>query len=538
MRPNLFLFLVILIAFATVYELREAAADIPRYMALSMVRMTGAYLLSLAFSLSIGLLVAHNEKAFRLIFPVLDILQSVPILGFLPFAVLFIIHAIPVIGSEISTMFLIFTSMTWAIVFNVIEGARSIPPELKDVARMNGVSGPAYLVHVLLPAIYGPLVSGSIAAWGGGWYFLFAGEFVTFGKEPPYILEGIGSFIARSAYAGSIAHSLVGMAILAAMVLFMNNFVWRPLLGRAPRFGYSQSGEYRPSGGNVFIRTLEKGYAVFKARLLGFIPVQTTWIMDRLGIHPARSVQEKRGFSFYDVAIVSFVVLAFAALFLLSRRPLEEIPMMIGFTAATLLRIAVAYTIAVVWTTAAAIYLSRHPKAMERLMPLFDVAQSIPAIAVFPILVVFVIQRLGGGIGLELASILLLLTGMQWYLLFNLVRAVQNVPADLLDAARMLGMNLHGQVRHVILPAILPTMIVGSMQAIGGGWNATIISEYIVYKDQVFHADGLGYLLTAAATRGDTIGVLLSVLVMMMVIIFLNKFIWRTALKKVEAYKV
>ncbi|MBI5046572.1 ABC transporter permease subunit, partial [Candidatus Micrarchaeota archaeon] len=149
MQKTHFAIFILIIAIAAIYYMGNDAAQFPYLMFRTFIRMLAAYLLALIFSISLGLFVAHNEKAFKILFPVLDILQSVPILGFLPFAVLFIIHTIPVLGSEVSTVFLIFTSITWSIIFGVIEGARSIPSEIKDVARMNGVTGTKYLYHVV-----------------------------------------------------------------------------------------------------------------------------------------------------------------------------------------------------------------------------------------------------------------------------------------------------------------------------------------------------------------------------------------------------
>ena len=239
----------------------------------SFVRMFFAYAASLVFSLFVGIFIAHNKKAFNIIFPILDILQSVPILGFLPFAVLFIIHTIPILGSEVSTVFLIFTSMTWAIIFNIIEGARSIPYDIKDASKLNGLTGIKYIFHVIFPALYPAIISGSITGWGGAWYFLFAGEYVTFGKEPPYILEGVGSFIAKSAYSGNLFLSLLGMGILAAMVLFMNTFVWYPLSSRISRYSYSfYSQNTGPVTSNSITDQLDKIYLSFRSFCLSFFP--------------------------------------------------------------------------------------------------------------------------------------------------------------------------------------------------------------------------------------------------------------------------
>ena len=197
----------------------------------------------------------------------------------------------------------------------------------------------------------------------------------------------------------------------------------------------------------------------------------------------------------------------------------------------TMFRLGIAYIIAATWTVLASIYLVKNKKLLKLLLPVFDVAQSIPAIAIFPILVVFLISSIGGNYGLEIGSIILLLTGMQWYLLFNVIRALQAIPGEIIELSEVLNLKTVDKLKNILLPAIFPTFIIGSIQAVGGGWNASIISEYIPYKDQIFFVKGLGYLLDVSAAKGDFFGILLSVSVMIMVIIFLNKFLWGKSIK-------
>ncbi|MFN7991427.1 MAG: ABC transporter permease subunit [Candidatus Micrarchaeia archaeon] len=538
-KRNFLLFLIALSA-AAVYLLGADAFAFPYLAFRTFLRMFGAYALSLAFSLGLGIFIAHNRRAFELVFPILDILQSVPILGFLPIAVIFIIDTIPLVGGEAATVFLIFTSMTWAVIFNVIEGVRSIPGDIRDVARLTKLSGVNYLFQVVFPAIYGPVVSGSITGWGGGWYFLVAGEYIAFGKGPPYILPGIGSFIAQSAYAGDILHSIIGIGVLSAMVLFMNMFVWRPLLSRAARFSYSTtagSADYVPAQDNLIIRALDAGYNRLKSFSVSFFRKTATNMMNAVAVKPSSYIEQRDSITLYDMLTMGAVLAAFIAVLLASGHDPGYIFTLGFFSGQTLVRILIAYLIATAWTVSFAVFLGRNKKLIEPLMPVFDVAQSVPAISVFPIIVVFVIQALGNDLGVQAASILLILTGMQWYLLFNVIRAVQAIPGELIEVSGLLRLRTAERMWNVMLPAIFPTFILSSIQAIGGGWNATIVSEYIVYKDKVFFAEGLGYLLDDAATKGDLALLMLSVLTMVAIIIFFNKFVWRKALKRAELYK-
>ena len=528
MKKRNFLIFITVVAVAAFYFIGSDALGLPYLAFRTFIRMLGAYALSLVFSLGLGIFIAHNKKAFEMIFPVLDIVQSIPILAYLPFAVIFIIETVPFLGSELATVFLIFTSMTWSIIFNVIEGVRSIPGDIRDAARMNRLSGVDYLFHIVFPAIYGPVISGSITGWGGGWYFLVAGEYISFGKGPPYILEGVGSFITQSAYAGDVIHSIIGIAILTAMVLFMNIFVWQPLFSRSQRFSYSTtaSGDHIPIVQNGITRILEKIYSMIKTFSVKRFGKGTTTMMNMIAVKPSSYVESRDSISVYDIIIIGAVLLGFVAIFITSGNGFPEASILVLFSAKTIIRIFVAYLIASIWTVAFATYFARNKKIIEPLMPLFDVAQSIPAIAIFPIIVVYVIGIFGTTVGIEIASILLILTGMQWYLLFNVIRAVQAIPGELIEVSQNLHLRPWQKITNILLPAIFPTFIVSSIQAIGGGWNATIVSEYITYKDQIFYAEGLGYLLDKATTEGNITWAIISVLTMIAIIIFFNKFVW------------
>jgi NitT/TauT family transport system permease protein len=427
--------------------------------------------------------------------------------------------------------------MTWALIFNVIEGVRAIPNDLKDASRLMGMTNFRYLFHVILPAIYPQVISGSMTAWGGGWYFLVAGEYVTFGQQPPYILPGIGSFIAKSAYSGNILHSIVGMMILAGMVLFMNLFIWQPLMARAGRFSYSQSSqENAPSlNENRITQFLDSIYSKIKRTCI--ISANNNGWMERLGITPLTTVVDNKKEAKYEYLVPATVLILFVASYILSGKNMGQVIEMFYFAIKTTFRIAVAYIIALAVATIVAIYIGRHKKLSAILMPVFDVAQSIPAIAVFPLIVVLVIHLVGGGLGIEVASLMLLQTGMFWYLLFNLIRSTQTIPYEIIEVSSIMKLSMWDKVWNVFIPAMMPTIIIASMQSIGGGWNASIISEYIPYREEVYYAQGIGYLLDISSIAGDTLGIIMCVMVMVSIIIFLNKFLWRKALKKVEVYK-
>lgn len=502
----------------------------------SFLRMLAAYIIALVFSLFFGIIMGHNEKAFRFLLPIMDILQSVPILGFLPVAVIFLL-SIPVIGPEAATIFLIFTCMAWSTLFNIVEGIRTIPQNIRDTANLFGVKGAKYLTNVVFPAIYPPVISGSMSGWGGGWYFLVVGEFTTFGGITHEVF-GIGSFIAESAYAGNVVLSLIGIWALAAMVLTINTFVWTPLLQHAKKYKYGSTIETDEEEELVpeVVEDIGEGFAGIFERIFSGID----GLISRLGVDP--KVYPAKPNHIFSILLVGFVVSCLGALLIFYPDKTIGPWELLGNSLSSITRIVIAYFIALAWTIAVGILIERKRWLLKYLVPVFDVGQSIPAVAIFPIIVVLLITFLSGVLGsgpaIEIASIILLLTGMQWYLMFNIIRAIRNIPRETLDLGQLLNLRYRHRLRHVILPAIFPAIIAGSIEAIGGGWNATIVSESIMYRGIEFSPEtgGLGYLLSNATASGNAVMIAVSVLTMITIIILTDKILWARAVKRASRY--
>ncbi len=202
-----------------------------------------AYGLSVAFALAYGITAAISRRAEQVLIPILDVLQSIPVLGYLPGAIVVFLSLFNgnIIGQELASIVLIFTGMVWAVTFGVYGGVKTIPRDIKDAARSFGVRRAKYLKDVVLPALYPPFISGSILAWGGGWYFLIACEYLSFGTTKPYTLPGLGFYIFKAALDGNIAASLFGLLILVVIVGLINRFVWHPLMDHADKYKYEST---------------------------------------------------------------------------------------------------------------------------------------------------------------------------------------------------------------------------------------------------------------------------------------------------------
>jgi NitT/TauT family transport system permease protein len=523
--------------------------------------MVLAYGLSVAFALGYGITAAMSRRAEQIMIPILDVLQSIPVLGYLPGAIVLFLALFSgsIVGQELASIVLIFTGMVWAVTFGVYGGVKTIPKDIIEAAHCFGIRRTKYLRDVVFPAIYPPLISGSILAWGGGWYFLIACEYLSFANTI-YTLPGLGFYIFKAALDNNIAASMFGLMVMIVVVGLINRFVWHPLMDHAEKFKYETSilpGHERPHSG--FSRKILKRLHAVSSSLATVVeplvaiehkyypmslrmrPQFLRYARVRLSLHKYSRVGRVAG----TLIGITIVVIIIATLVppeeeffrrVMLRSEIAQLP---GYIFGSVWRLGVGYIIALSWTLVAGILTARSERLFKILLPIFDIAQSVPALALFPIVVVFVIDYFHGSeFGLQLGSIVLVLTGMQWYLLFNIIGAVKAIPSDVIEASRTFGLRGLRFVRHVIIPAIVPAIILGSIQAWGGGWNATIASEYInVSPTQTYSVPGLGYLLDVAVSKGDTPMVLVSIGVMAGVVFVMNRTIWHYSLKRVGKYK-
>ncbi len=531
------------------------------YILRTMVRMVLAYGLSVPFALAYGITAALSKRAEQVMIPILDVLQSIPVLAYLPGVIVLFLSLFNgnIIGQEFASVILIFTGMVWAVTFGVYGGVKTIPTDISEAAHSFGIRRARYLQDVVLPAIYPPFISGSILAWGGGWYFLVACEYLSFANTV-YTLPGLGFYIFKAALDGKIVASIFGLVVLIVLVALINRFVWHPLMEHAEKYKYETSTlpghKRRQSRFTRLIldrlRRVSKDLASFIEPLVALehkyypllVRFRHTHLLAHIGAswhkysHIGRIIGTLIGVTLVTIFIAILVPAKFPEVLreFILRGEIAKIP---GYTLSSVSRLLAGYVIALSWTLVAGILIARSERLFNILLPIFDIAQSVPALALFPIVVTVVIDYFHGSeLGLELASIVLVLTGMQWYLLFNIIGAVKAIPADVIEASRSFGLRGIRFIRHIVIPAILPAIILGSIQAWGGGWNATIASEYIVVSStQSYKVPGLGYLLDVAVANGDTPLVLLSVGVMAGIVFLMNRTIWHYPLRRVNKYK-
>ncbi len=547
---------------------------IPGYAVRTLLRMTIAYALSLAFALTYGISTAMSHRASHVLLPLLDIFQSVPVLGFLPVVFLVILGTganPPILNQEIASIILIFTAMAWAPTFGVIAGINAIPTDINEAAHAYGMHGAGYLRQIVLPAVFPELVWSSILAWGGGWYLIPVEEHLSFGSAPNVTqvdLPGIGRYISIAASQANLALAFLGLVVLVGIIFAIDRTIWKPLGMRAEKYKYEtvaapKTTAMRQSAVIAGVRRYEdrlvspvvsffKSEGSYAARVLGVTRLRRIrHLADRLRF-PERISKIPLWGRLLSYAIFIALVLVGLVVTIMSRSQsiASGISLLstdvtalelVAYTLLSLSRLVIAYAIALSWTLGAGILIARSQRASRWLVPVFDIGQSIPATALFPLVIILLVDPFKNspylGFTLNLASVLLILTGMQWYLLFNIVGAVNSVPNDMLEATAAYRIRGGRFVREILIPASFPAILIGSIQAWGGGWNALIVSEYIGPNANV---PGPGSFLVQASSKDPalaTVEIYASLLVMTATVLLINRLIWRRLLRKSDRYK-
>ncbi|MGB6500474.1 MAG: ABC transporter permease subunit [Thermoplasmata archaeon] len=518
--------------------LPTAAVDV----VLSFVRMSAAYAASLGFALAYGYYAATRRTGERVMIPVLDILQSVPILGFFPVAIYFFVGLTPTVhwlGPNIASVFLIFTSMAWNMVFGVYESLKTLPNELKEAADTFGLHGAVRFRRVLFPATINRLVYNSVLSWTGGWFFLVEAEIFTTNTSP---LRGIGSYLSIAASGHNAEAFLAGIIVLVTVIALLDFVVWRPLGRLAERYRYDTS----PSGESSLVTPTRDTFGRFH-RAAAYVTRGVRTSVSRIStplvqlasitVRPVRRPSEFQRSAFYYLALGAILVIVWLMLIAIIisvfhvftgpisgsvRHQIFELPFAMG---ASTLRIAAAYAICLGATLPLAIYIARRPGASRVGLPLIEVIASFPATALFPVIVFELIPYLGS----EGASVLMLLTGMIWYLFFNLLAGVRSLAPDLEEAARSFGLKGRQFFRRVLLPGIFPALVTGSITAFGGGWNTLIVAEYLhVGAAQSLSVLGIGQQIDIGYSEpGGTPLMVAALFTLVASVIVINEVIWK-----------
>ncbi|MFI5776284.1 ABC transporter permease [Nocardia sp. NPDC051570] len=507
------------------------ATELPYYAARSLLRMFIALGLSILFTFGYATAAARMRRARTVLLPMLDILQSVPILGFLSVTVTAFIALAPgsQLGLEFASIFAIFTSQAWNMTFAFYHSLVSQPHEIDEAARNLRLSRWQRFWRVDVPTGMVPLVWNAMMSFGGGWFFLVASEAISVNNHK-YVLPGIGSYVAAASEQGATGRVLIAIAVMIVMVIAVNVVFWRPLTAFAERFRFEDS-EPAQAPRSITLDLLRRSHIPeLFGKVLGplVFPIDRAMRVFGLAEHPLHVPLRRRRAGDIVFGLVVTVLIAWGCYHVVTYIDdtvgFGEVAHAFGLGALTLVRVVVLLVLASVIWVPIGVWIGLNPRVSRFAQPIVQVAASFPANFLFPLVTAALVAT---GASLNWAGTLLMALGAQWYILFNVIAGASAVPNDLREAAANLRLPRGLWWRKLILPAIFPSYVTGAITAAGGAWNASIVSEVVSYRDTTLTAAGLGAYIAEATGSGDWPRILVGVVVMSIYVVGINRFFWR-----------
>lgn len=503
---------------------------LPWYAALSVRRMAAAYTLSMLFALVYGYLTAYNGGAERILMPVLDVLQSVPVLSFLPVVLLSFSAILPEsFAAELASIVLLFTCQAWDLAFGWYQSLTTIPKELREANAIFRFNFWVRFRTMEFPFAAISLISNSVMSWAGGWFFLMAAEIFTVGDRD-FRLPGLGAYLREAANRGDLQAIVWGLGTLILLIVALDQLLWRPLLAWSDRFKLETVESEKPPN-SWFYDALRNSRLADRFTTIVWHPTSErldAWLVRRFPMksYAPEATGGYRWASYLLSAVIGVGMLygAYRAGQVLLDVPWAQwVSIGIGLLA-TLLRVLVALVIALAWTIPVGVAIGTNPRLAAWLQPLAQIIASVPATALFPVLLLIVLGLPGG---LDLAAVLLMLMGTQWYLLFNVIAGAIAIPQDVKYIASLLQFSRWERWRSVILPALFPYIITGAITASGGAWNASIVAEYVQFGGQTVYTTGVGALISLATATGDYPLLLAATLSIIVAVVAINRLVWQ-----------
>jgi NitT/TauT family transport system permease protein len=505
-------------------------SHLPDYALRTALRMLIAMGISLVFTFTYATLAAKSQRAGSLLIPLLDILQSLPILGFLSITVVFFLSLAPgrILGAELACVFVIFTSQAWNMAFSFYQSLRTVPPEMIEAGRMFGLNGWARFWRIEVPFAMPSLVWNMMMSMSGGWFFIVASEAVTVGKTS-FALPGIGSYIALAIQNQDLHAIFWAIGAMLLVIIIYDQLMFRPLVAWAFRFRIDQEqAEDEPESwmltmirradlfdlaGAPFERFMHWTYHL-RAPSFGRADENASPLVSRLA-------------DWSWTAIVVFIV-GFAAwriyLFTGAALPWSEMFKALGLGLITMVRVFVLIALASLIWTPVGIYIGLRPKLASIVQPIAQFLSAFPANLLFPV-VVFAVVRFNLNSDIWLSPLMVL--GTQWYILFNVIAGASGIPRDLRDAGDNFGIKGWLWWRKIALPAVFPFYVTGAITASGGSWNAAIVAEWVSWGSHNIQAHGLGSYIKNATEGGDFHRIVLGIAVMAFLVTVINRIFWR-----------
>ena len=502
--------------------------NLPGYAARTTLRMFAALLLSLLFTFTYATWAAKNERVGRLLIPILDILQSVPILGFISITVVFFMSLVPgrVLGAEFAAIFAIFTSQAWNMAFSFYQSLRTVPAELTEAARSFHLSSWMRFWQLEVPFALPALIWNTMMSMSGGWFFVVASESISVG-DTSVSLPGIGSYIALAIEHRNLA--AIGWAILTMLIVILayDQLLFRPLVAWVDGLRFEQDpGGHRPRSWALSV--MRRSHLVSVVTRTFYSTIRwTSWAVPIGTAHtPGARQKSSRPGSTGILIILLIGGLALAGGIRVLSTGLEpgDILKVIGLGFITLLRVMVLIALASAIWVPIGVWVGLRPRAMEIVQPIAQFLAAFPANIAFPLAVYAIVEwRLNPDVWLSPLMIL----GTQWYILFNVIAGASTMPGELRNAAANFQLGGWLWWRRVALPAVLPFYVTGAITASGGSWNAAIVAELASWGNERVRAHGLGAYIADATASGNFHKIVLGIATMSLFVVAINRLFWR-----------
>ncbi len=511
-----------------------APAKLPEYAFYSCARIAIAYVLSLAFAIGYGYLAAYNKRAEALLIATLDILQSIPVLSFLPPVMLAMISLFPTrqIGIELGAIVVIFTSVVWNLAFSFYASLKAIPRELQEACKINRFSRVQRALQLELPFAAIGLVWNSMISVANGWFSLMVCEMFPVGSRQ-FRLPGLGSYLQTAAAAGDSRAMAWGLGTVVAIVIAIDQLVWRPAIAWSDKFKFEsvENADRARSPvldllrrSNMLARIGERTVEPLSERLYASLARGEA---KRAGALP--DVDRRRRSSLAAAVLGTFLLVLggtaiWKASVLLRGMPPGEYRLLLLGAGATFLRVLAALALAAAWTIPAGVAIGFNPRLARIAQPFAQIAASFPATALFPVILIALLHV---GVGLGLGAVLLMMLATQWYIFFNVIAGTMAIPSDLKEVSTLFGFTRAQRWRTLILPGIFPFLITGLITASGAAWNASIVTEYFKIHNRAVSTVGLGSDISHATDAGAFPVLLMATIIMALIVVSVNRILWR-----------
>jgi len=516
---------------------------LPEYTLFSLARGCAAMVLSLIVAVGYATWAYYDQRANRILIPLLDILQSIPVLGFMPGLVLALVMIFPTtnLGLELACVLMIFTAQVWNMVFSYYDSLKAVPAEMRQMGVLCGYGPLKTFLRIELPFASQGLIYNCMVSMAGGWFFLTINEAFTLGNKN-FQLPGVGSYMSVAIAQGNVPAQIAAVVAMAVMIVSVDRLLWWPLVIWSRKFKLEDTAS-GPRESTFIGRMVARSHLI---EGLASAPALVATGLKRFH-HPAPAPTAAKpthvplpansaGILYWVVLAVIFVISGFGLFQLgamLAKVPSSEWLGIVGAAGTTFLRVVSALVVSSLWTIPVGVWIGLNPKWARALQPVIQFAASFPAPMLYP-LVFGLVLAVGGS--LQWGAIILMMLGAQWYILFNVAAGAQAIPADMIACADIFRFRGWSRWKHFLLPAIFPPLVTGWITSAGGAWNASIVSEYLQIGDKTFTATGLGATISEATAGGDFNKLAASVVVMAVCVVAINRTFWKTLQRKGDLY--